>query len=262
MPRRTPSLIEALLFKPWWVSAVTGVVLFLFSSLFISSVTGRGDAFAQGFGKAAGIIPIGILVLFTFLSIGAAVMGFRRKALISGQTSVETIRGLSWPAFESLVAEAYRRQGYEVEQTLRGGSDGGVDLVLRKNGQTTLVQCKQWRSSAVGAPVVREIFGVQIHEHAHRSIVITSGHFTREAHDFAAGKPMQLVDGSELLRMVRDVQTPPSETPANVPLSSDTVLCPTCGSPMVLRTARRGKNAGGSFWGCSKYPRCTGTRAA
>ena len=35
--------------------------------------------------------------------------------------------------------------------------------------------------------------------------------------------------------------------------------CPKCGSMMVIRTARRGKNAGGTFWGCSKYPKCTET---
>lgn len=38
------------------------------------------------------------------------------------------------------------------------------------------------------------------------------------------------------------------------------IQCPRCGSAMVRRTARRGRNAGGSFWGCSKYPRCKGTR--
>jgi len=33
-------------------------------------------------------------------------------------------------------------------------------------------------------------------------------------------------------------------------------LCPKCGSNMVLRTAKRGKNAGSQFWGCSAYPKC------
>lgn len=36
--------------------------------------------------------------------------------------------------------------------------------------------------------------------------------------------------------------------------------CPQCGSAMVQRTARRGINAGGKFWGCSRYPSCRGTR--
>ncbi len=37
--------------------------------------------------------------------------------------------------------------------------------------------------------------------------------------------------------------------------------CPRCGKPMVRRTARVGANAGQSFWGCSAYPDCTGTRS-
>ena len=34
--------------------------------------------------------------------------------------------------------------------------------------------------------------------------------------------------------------------------------CPDCQSSMVLRTARKGRNAGNQFWGCSKYPGCKG----
>ncbi len=32
--------------------------------------------------------------------------------------------------------------------------------------------------------------------------------------------------------------------------------CPQCGKPMVLRTARTGRNSGQQFWGCSAYPEC------
>ena len=32
--------------------------------------------------------------------------------------------------------------------------------------------------------------------------------------------------------------------------------CPRCGDAMVLRTVKRGTNAGRRFWGCSNYPRC------
>ena len=35
-------------------------------------------------------------------------------------------------------------------------------------------------------------------------------------------------------------------------------VCPQCGKPMVLRTAKTGKNAGQQFWGCSNYPDCKG----
>ena len=32
--------------------------------------------------------------------------------------------------------------------------------------------------------------------------------------------------------------------------------CRACGSAMLLRTAKRGHNAGNQFWGCSAYPAC------
>jgi restriction system protein len=38
-------------------------------------------------------------------------------------------------------------------------------------------------------------------------------------------------------------------------------VCPKCGKPMVLRTAKTGKNAGHQFWGCSGYPDCKGVAA-
>ncbi|HHJ19184.1 MAG TPA: nuclease [Gammaproteobacteria bacterium] len=34
--------------------------------------------------------------------------------------------------------------------------------------------------------------------------------------------------------------------------------CPKCGSYMVLRKVKRGKNAGNKFWGCTKFPKCRG----
>ena len=34
--------------------------------------------------------------------------------------------------------------------------------------------------------------------------------------------------------------------------------CPKCGSSMVLREAKKGKNLGDKFWGCSRFPKCKG----
>jgi len=35
--------------------------------------------------------------------------------------------------------------------------------------------------------------------------------------------------------------------------------CPKCGSEMVLRTVKKGTNAGENFWGCSRFPKCRAT---
>ena len=37
-------------------------------------------------------------------------------------------------------------------------------------------------------------------------------------------------------------------------------LCPRCGSPLVVRTAKKGPRAGSQFFGCSRYPDCRYTR--
>lgn len=37
---------------------------------------------------------------------------------------------------------------------------------------------------------------------------------------------------------------------------TSTTVCPKCSSPLVLRTAKSGANAGSQFYGCTKYPAC------
>ena len=47
--------------------------------------------------------------------------------------------------------------------------------------------------------------------------------------------------------------------PTDQPDQTDRIPpCPQCAKPMVLRTARTGKNAGQQFWGCTGYPECKG----
>jgi DNA-binding helix-hairpin-helix protein with protein kinase domain len=43
--------------------------------------------------------------------------------------------------------------------------------------------------------------------------------------------------------------------------SSAGTSCPKCGGVMVRKRARKGRNAGNYFWGCSRYPSCKGTRS-
>ena len=56
--------------------------------------------------------------------------------------------------------------------------------------------------------------------------------------------------------------TAPSSTRTSPHTSSYLPSCPICGSQTVRRTARRGRRRGRRFWGCSRYPTCTGTRPA
>ena len=201
------------------------------------------------------------LLFFSLIALGSFLFAKKRHRLVDEQTSLEKLRETGWKDFEYLVAEAFRRQGYQVEYSLGRGADGGVDLTLRRDGRTSLVQCKQWKVFSVGAPVIREMFGLMTAEQADEAIIVITGKFTRDAQEFAAGKPIRLIDGPQLLALVQSVQSNPTATSAPAGTKDAVPSCPSCGQPMILRTSKRGANAGKQFWGCSTYPACKGIRS-
>lgn len=111
---------------------------------------------------------------------------------------------VSWQDFEVLVAELFRRQGFDVQ--LQGGDhpDGGIDVIVKRDGGTYLVQCKHWKAQRVGVKVVRELYGVVAAEGKDGGYVITSGHFTPDAVAFAKGIAMKLINGHQLAQIIEE----------------------------------------------------------
>lgn len=74
-----------------------------------------------------------------------------------------------------------------------------------------------------------------------------------------------LAQGGLRERMTRarlEVRGSLSDKPDRSDLSDDkTPDCPKCGKPMRQRTAKTGPHAGESFWGCTGFPECNGTRS-
>jgi len=97
-----------------------------------------------------------------YLPLALSWFGKKRRHLVDEQTSLESLRNTSWKDFEFLVAEAYRRQGFQVEYSLSRGADGGVDLILRKDGRGFARSMQTMEGVSVGAPVIRQMFGLLI----------------------------------------------------------------------------------------------------
>lgn len=279
MAKRKSGLVEELFglaaTLPWWL----GVLLAIGSYIGLHLVTTMDVQQPVG---TAGLGAFGVKSLYKALAYAgqfvlpiaflggaiASVIRRRKREKLLEETAENAepnaLNGMSWQEFEMLVGEAYRRQGFSVRETGGGGADGGVDLVLTKNGQTVLVQCKQWKTFKVGVKTVRELYGVMAAQKAQGGVVVSSGVFTQEAKDFAAGKNIALIDGEKLRRVIESVRATPHPTsPANasqvqVDTTDVTPTCPKCGAAMVKRTAKQGENAGRSFWGCSTYPACRG----
>jgi restriction system protein len=274
--------IELVALMPWWA----GIALAIISYVILHSLAATPAVVATRPDQVGQMVTSTIWRTFAYAGqflvpflclLGALVSVLRRhkrKALLEGVTSSDaasSLEGMSWREFELLVGEGYRQQGYRVVETGGGGDDGGVDLRLQKNGEKFLVQCKQWKAFKVGVQTVRELFGVMAAEGATGGMIVTSGTFTSEAQAFAKGRNLELVDGPALMALLRRARGPSQRSEprarhdaqpvtVTVPPSAPTAVeCPRCGAEMVRRVARRGANAGASFWGCTRYPGCTGT---
>lgn len=261
MARRNRSFLDDVIAAPWYVGVILAVISY-FGLKFILPAIGMQNPFLSSFLKALPSLAPILTFLFVICAILSAFDSWQKGTLFNRQTDIKSIRLIDWRQFEELVAEAYRRKGYLVTETGGGGADGGVDLVIKKNGEMLLVQCKHWRAAQVGVKIVRELYGVVAAQGATGGIVISSGTFTQEARDFATGKQIELVDGSGLVRMIAEVRNTQKLEGKNIIEQSgnNTCTCPLCNSSMVLRTAKKGPNAGSKFWGCSTFPKCRGTR--
>lgn len=99
--------------------------------------------------------------------------------------------------FEQYVGYLYQKEGYRVAMTVTSG-DEGVDLFLRRGMSTAVVQCKRY-AGTVGQPTVRDLYGAMIHNKARRAMLVTSGSISHPAEVWAKGKPIDLIDGHELM---------------------------------------------------------------
>ena len=212
-----------------------------------------------------------LLLAACWLAAGVSFLRRRQRAqLLQTRSDLASIASLDWRQFEQLVGEAFRRQGYRVEECGLGGADGGIDLILRQDGKTTLVQCKQWRQRQVDVSTVREMWGLLAHHGADAITIVCVGDYTADARRFAAGKAIELITGADLARLVaaaRDGRSARSAhqdeatagATAAIPAESPAPACPRCSTDMATRTNRQN---GQRFWGCTRYPQCRGTRPA
>ena len=256
---------------PWKVGVGMAVIAFVVLHVIaLSSSATPGAANSQALG--AGVVRQLVQVVATFLQFivpAGFLIGATTSFIKQGRSMelIDSVRGplgrdvssLSWQEFESLVGEGFRQRGFQVTERGGAGPDGGVDLGLARGHERFLVQCKQWRAQQVGVSVVRELYGVMAAEHVAGGYVVTSGSFTKDAKEFAAGRNIELVDGKGLSALLRDGQStvrPIESMPAMPELTLNAPTCPKCQSPMLLRVAKKGAHVGRSFWGCPQYPKC------
>jgi restriction system protein len=108
--------------------------------------------------------------------------------------------------FESLITNLFLKMGLEARQT-QASRDGGVDCVAFDPrpifGGKVVIQAKRYKNT-VGVSAVRDLFGTVQNEGASKGILVTSSGYGQASFDFADGKPLELLSGSNLLYLLQE----------------------------------------------------------
>lgn len=106
--------------------------------------------------------------------------------------------------FEDLIERLLIKMGFATEGR-KPSADGGIDIVAVSSQPLVkgryIVQCKRYGNS-VSSPIIRDLYGVVNAERANKGILITTSSFTSDAIEFARDKPIELIDGNELLSLL------------------------------------------------------------
>jgi restriction system protein len=126
--------------------------------------------------------------------------------VLSELDSRSNLMELSPSEFESLITNLFQKMGLETKLT-QASRDGGVDCVafdLRPIlGGKVIIQAKRYKNT-VGVSAVRDLFGTMHNEGASKGILVTTSGYGKAAYDFANGKPLELITGSNLLYLLEE----------------------------------------------------------
>ncbi len=112
---------------------------------------------------------------------------------------------LSWEGYWSLVADIFRRRGHVVFAG-EGPDRDVIDMEVSRDGQgRVIVNCQLRGMRQISTAPLEEMVLVAERNGASGVLLITDGDFSPEAHSYAAGRPLILVDGEALLELVLEL---------------------------------------------------------
>ncbi|GER91621.1 restriction endonuclease [Dictyobacter vulcani] len=126
--------------------------------------------------------------------------------VLSGLDQRPNLMELTPSEFESLITNLFQKMGLETRQT-QASRDGGVDCVAYDPrpifGGKVVIQAKRYKNT-VGVSSVRDLYGTMQNEGASKGILVTTSGYGKASYEFADGKPLELLSGSNLLYLLKE----------------------------------------------------------
>lgn len=202
-----------------------------------------------------------ILFMIAILLVAFLLIYHKRKKNIEKALQTDKYDLMSGEEFEHFCADVLRGNGFGGVEVTQVSGDHGVDVIASKDGKKYAIQCKRY-SKSVGNKAVQEVYSGKDIYKADIAVVMTNSEFTKQAMEDAKKLGVELWDRDKIyeLQMAGLVQI--KEKFSEEKILKDSVedkrdlICPKCGGTLVLRTAKKGANAGSQFYGCSNFPNC------
>lgn len=173
----------------------------------------------------------------------------------SDRELLQWLRQMKPSEFEDYIADLFSRLGYKT-RAVGQSHDGGIDVTAEKDGVTHYIQCKKFITQEVTVGAMRDFYGALADHLANgKGYFIITNKFTAEAEKFAEDKPIELIDGFELIRYIRLANKNNTIIDETKSGNKENRKCSKCGGNLIERTGKFGK-----FFGCSNYPKCDYTR--
>jgi hypothetical protein len=129
--------------------------------------------------------------------------GKRRKWRREHDVIMAAVRELSWEGYCSLVADIFRREGYEVFGG-EGPDSDVIDMEVVRGAERMLVSCQLRGLEQIGIEPIGEMAQVARRSGADGVFIISEGDFAPEAWSLADGRALVLVDRETLFGLILD----------------------------------------------------------
>lgn len=131
------------------------------------------------------------------------------RPVVDAIDSSTNLAAMDWEDFEQLIRDVFEKEfspdGGEVKIT-RASRDHGVDAVAFDpdpiRGGKIVIQAKRY-TDTVSVSAVRDLYGTILNEGANKGILVTTADYGPDTYEFAKGKPITLLNGSELLYLLQ-----------------------------------------------------------
>jgi HJR/Mrr/RecB family endonuclease len=161
---------------------------------------------------------IGIIILLAWERTDLKTENKRLKQLSTRDLWLikERIKLLSPTGFENLCGNLFRLTGYYAKVT-DPVADGGKDIILKKKGITTFVECKHWletdeNKTKVSRPIAQKLrgsmdYGTDGKTPVTKGIIITTAGFTNECLEYCNAMNIECWDFADIMKLVKEVGT-------------------------------------------------------